>query len=66
MNIMIAFADAYRLFDNNQHCIFCVGGAACAVVTKDNGTYYMFNPHGHDMMGLKNYKGAGVLLYFQA
>ena len=44
---------------------YCVGDAACAIMTLTNGTYYMFDPHTHDVMGFQNDKGAAIILYFQ-
>ena len=38
---MIALADTYRIFDDNQHYILCLADAACAIMTMANGTYYM-------------------------
>ena len=62
---LIALADTYRIFDS-QHCILCISDAACAIMTVASGTYYMLDPHSHDVMGFQNDKGAAVLLFFQA
>ena len=63
---MIALTDVCRIFDNNQHCISCLDDDACATMTMANGTYYMVDPHSHDVKGCQNDKGASVLLYFDA
>ena len=62
---MIALADAYRILDNNQHCILCLGDAACTISTVANGTYYMFHTHSCDVMEFQNDMGTAVFLYFQ-
>ena len=61
---MIALVDAYKIFDSNQHCILCLGDAACGIMTMANGTYCMLDPHSCDVMGFKNDKGEALLLYF--
>ena len=63
---MIALADAYRIFDNNKHCILCLGDAACAIMTLTNGTYYMYESHSINVIGFQNNKGSAVLLYYKA
>ena len=63
---MIALATVYRTFDNDQHCILCADEVACAIIAMANGTYYMIDPHSHDVIGIQNDKGAAILLYFQA
>ena len=62
---MISLADAYGIFDNNQHCILCIGDAACAIITVADGTYYVFDTCSHDVTGFQNDKRAAVLQYFQ-
>ena len=57
----IALDDAYRIFDNNQHCILCIGNPTFAIITMTNVTYYMCDPHSHDVKVFQN-KGAVVLL----
>ena len=45
---------------------FVLDDGTCAIMTMANGTYNMFDPSSGDVMGFQNYKGAAVLLYFQA
>ena len=61
---MIVLADTYIIFDNKQHCIVCVGNAACALKTMAKSTYYMFDPHSCDVTWFQNDNGTAVLLHF--
>ena len=63
---MKTLAYLYRIFGNNQHGILCLGDVVCAIMTMANGTYYLFNPHSHGVIGFQDDKGDAVLLYFQA
>ena len=59
---MITLVDVYRIFDNNQHCVLCIGDVAYAIMIVTNGTYYMYDPQSHDVMRFQNGKGATLLL----